>query len=119
MVINTEGYIHLIEYLTEHIGLFEGSIASDSSAETVINVIEIELSKQIISVCGQNSGLSTIQRNAIIGEVDDIVHDLGEIFSGILNNPVTEEQNQFIKEFATLIKNLFDNEISLLLTTKT
>jgi hypothetical protein len=116
MVINSEGYIHIIEYLTEHLGLFEDSIASNSSSETVIHVIEMELSKQVISVCGQNSALTANQRNAIIGEVDNILHDLGEILSGILNNPVTEEQNEFIKEFATLIKNLFDNEISLLLS---
>jgi hypothetical protein len=116
MVINTQGYIHIIEYLTEHLGLFEDSIASESSSETVINLIEIELSKQVISVCGQNSGLSANQRNAIISEVDDILHDLGEILSGILNNPVTEAQSEFIKEFATLIKNLFDNEICLLLS---
>lgn len=115
MVINTEGYIHIIEYLTEHLSLFENSTATDTHAGTVMSVIEVELSEQIISVCAQNIGLSFNQRNAIIREVDAIVSDLEEILSGIVNNPVTEEQGQFIKEFATLIKNLFDNEINLLL----
>jgi hypothetical protein len=116
MVTDTEGYIHLIDYLTEHLSLFENSVAADKNAETVMSVIEIELSEQIISVCHQNEGLSFTQRNAIIREVDAIVYDLEEILSGALNNPITEPQNRFIKEFAILIKNLFDNEINKLLT---
>ena len=119
MVTNTEGYIHIIEYLTEHLSLFENCIASKDSNDTVMSVIEIELSEQVISVCGQNKALSFNQRNAIIREVDAIVYDLEEILSGIINNPVTDEQSQFIKEFATLIKNLFDNEINVLLDQNT
>jgi len=115
MVIDTEGYIQIIEYLAEHLSLFENSVATDKSADTVMSVIEIELSEQIISVCGQNKRLTFAQRNAIIREVDGIVYDLEEILSGVVNNPVTEPQKRFIKEFAILIKNLFDNEINILL----
>lgn len=115
MVIDTEGYINIIEYLAEHLNLFENSVATNKSADTVMSVIEIELSEQIISVCSQNEGLSFTQRNAIIREVDAIVYDLEEILSGVVNNPVTDPQHQFIKEFALLIKNLFDNEINILL----
>ena len=116
MVTDTEGYIHIIEYLTEHFSLFENSVATDKSADTVMSVIEIELSEQIISVCSQNEGLSFNQRNAIIREVDAIVYDLEDILSGVVHTPVTEPQSQFIKEFATLIKNLFDSEINQLLS---
>jgi len=111
MVTDTEGYIHIIEYLAEHLSLFENSIAVDKSADTVMAVIEVELGEQIISVCSQNQELTFNQRNAIIREVDAIVYDLEEILSGVVNNPVTEQQNIFIKEFASLIKNLFDTEI--------
>ena len=115
MVIDTEGYIHIIEYLTEHLNLFENSTVIDTNAETVMSVIEIELSEQIISVCGQNIGLNFNQRNVIICEVDAIVSDLEEILSGMINNPATDAQSQFINEFAMIIKNLFDNEINILL----
>ncbi len=115
MVTDTEGYIHIIEYLTEHLSLFENSIAENKDADTVMAVIEVELSEQIISVCSQNDALTFNQRNAIIREVDAIVYDLEEILSGIVNNPVTDQQSVFIKEFATLIKNLFDSEINNLL----
>lgn len=112
MVTDTEGYIHIIEYLTEHLSLFENSPAADNNADTVMAVIEAELSEQIISVCSQNNALTFNQRNAIIREVDAIVYDLEEILSGVVNNPITEQQANFIKEFATLIKNLFDSEIN-------
>jgi len=49
----------------------------------------------------------------VIREVDAIVYDLEEILSGVVNNTVSNEQKAFIKEFALLIKNLFDTEIHL------
>lgn len=111
MVTDTNGYIHIIEYLTEHLSLFENVPASSTSSDTVMAVIEQEFSEQIIMVCSQNEALSFNQRNTIIREVDAVVYDLEEILSGVVNNPVTEEQVTFIKEFSLLIKNLFDTEI--------
>lgn len=114
MVTDTEGYIHIIEYLTEHLSLFEHTNSAAATSDSVMAMIEIELSEQIITVCSQNENLSFNQRNAIIREVDAIVYDLEEILSGVVNNPVTPEQAAFIKEFASLIKNLFDNVINSL-----
>jgi hypothetical protein len=111
MVTDTEGYIHIIEYLTEHLSLFENSSSAEFGADTVMEVIEQELSEKIINICSQNEALSFNQRNTVIREVDAIVYDLEEILSGVVNNPVTSEQQSFIKEFALLIKNLFDTEI--------
>ena len=115
MVTDNEGYIHLIEYLTEHLSLFENTQTDNNSTDTVMAVIEMELSDQIIAVCSQNQGLTFNQRNAIIREVDAILYDLQEILSGVINNPVTDQQTRFINEFATLIKNLFDTKIHILL----
>lgn len=115
MVTDKEGYIHLIEYLTEHLSLFENTLNAGQSTNTVMAVIEIELSEQIISVCSQNDVLTYKQRNAIIREVDAIFYDLEEILSGVANNPITAEQASFIKEFSSLIKNLFDTEVSMML----
>lgn len=111
MVTDTEGYIHIIEYLTEHLSLFENLSSTSYSADTVMSVIEQELSEQIMIVCNQNEALSFNQRNIIIREIDAIVYDLEEILSGVINNQVTSEQKEFIKEFSLLIKNLFDSEI--------
>ncbi|MBU2870773.1 DUF3802 family protein [Colwellia sp. E2M01] len=112
MVTDTDGYIHIIEYLTEHLSLFENSTVAEQSNETVMSVIEVELGEQIINVCSQNKNLTFNQRNAIIREVDAILYDLQEVFSGIMDNPVNAEQHAFITEFACLIKNLFDSVIN-------
>jgi len=115
MVTDTDGYIQVIEYLAEHLSLFENTVTSEvgstTSPDTVMAVIEIELSEQIIMVCSQNENLTFNQRNAIIREVDAIVYDLEEILSGVINNPVSNAQKEFIREFAGLIKNLFDSVI--------
>lgn len=115
MVTDTEGYIHIIEYLTQHLSLFENSATDINHTDSVMAFIEQELAEQIIMVCSQNDALTFNIRNTIIREVDAIVYDLEEILSGVLNNRVTDEQSRFIKEFATLIKNLFDSEIHIIL----
>lgn len=112
MVTDTEGYIHIIEYLTEHLSLFENIATCPNSNITIMEKIEEELGEQIISVCMQNDKLTANQRNTIVKEVDSIVYDLEEILSTRINNPINDEQSSFIKEFAILIKNLFDSEIN-------
>ncbi len=111
MVTDTDGYVHIIEYLTEHLSLFENSAPQTANGISVMEVIEQELTEQIILVCSQNEQLTFNQRNTIIREVDAIVYDLEEILSGVVNNPVTDQQQSFLKEFALLIKNLFDTEV--------
>lgn len=113
MVTDTDAYIQIIEYLTEHLSLFETPVTTEvnASSDTVMATIEIELSEQIITVCSQNERLTFNQRNAIIREVDAIVYDLEEILSGVMNNTVSSPQKAFIKEFAGIIKNIFDSVI--------
>lgn len=111
MVTNTEGYIHIVEYLTHHLDLFEHTACASNNGESVMEVIEQELSTQVIAVCSQNEALTFNQRNAVIREVDAILYDLEEILSAVVNNPVTMEQAEFLHEWAMLIKNLFDTEV--------
>lgn len=114
MVTDTDGYLQLIEYLTEHLSLFESSNESPISPNTIIVEIEEEISEQIINLCNQNEGLTFNQRNMLIREIDAIVYDLEEILSGVVKKQVTAPQKEFIHEFAILIKNLFDSEINSL-----
>lgn len=115
MVTDKDGYIHLIQYLTEHLGLFETSDNNSFASETVMELFEEQLSAQIIMVCGQNPQLSFAQRNMVIREIDAIVYDLEEILASVANHNATPEQSIFITEFSGLIKNLFDQEIDNLL----
>jgi hypothetical protein len=111
MVTNTEGYMQLIEYLTENLSLFESTQTDLARNGSIIASIEEELGEQIISVCSQNEALTSTMRNTIVSEIDTIMYDLEEILSGVVNNRASTEQLTFINEFATLIKNLFDAEI--------
>ena len=111
MVTDKDGYMHLIQYLTEHLGLFETPGPADGSNETVMELFEEQLSAQIIMVCGQNPSLSFAQRNMVIREIDAIVYDLEEILAKVANQAATVQQTLFITEFSGLIKNLFDQEI--------
>ncbi|MPY24280.1 DUF3802 family protein [Shewanella psychropiezotolerans] len=114
MVTDKDGYMHLIQYLTEHLGLFEGQEVVSVVGDTVMELFEEQLSAQIIMVCGQNPSLSFAQRNTVIREIDAIVYDLEEILANVAKRNATPEQTLFITEFSGLIKNLFDQEISKL-----
>lgn len=114
MVTNKDGYIHLIQYLTEHLGLFETPDSQPICDDTIIELFEEQLSAQIIMICGQNPSLSFTERNMIIREVDAIVYDLEEILASVANRHATPAQTLFITEFSSLIKNLFDQEIAKL-----
>ena len=104
MVTDSEGYIHIIEYLTEHLNLFESHpVDVKDNAITVMMEIEAQLSEQIISVCMQNELLTSSQRNTIIHEIDIIASDLGEVFSNVANNPISLEQQAFIHCNTSLI----------------
>ncbi|QSX38727.1 MULTISPECIES: DUF3802 family protein [Shewanella] len=115
MVTDKDGYVHLIQYLTENLGLFETPEGTGLADETVMELFEEQLSAQIIMVCGQNPALNFAQRNMIIREIDAIVYDLEEILANVGGKKATPEQTLFITEFSGLIKNLFDQEISKLL----
>ncbi|NRD74421.1 DUF3802 family protein [Shewanella sp. VB17] len=115
MITDKDGYTHLIQYLTEHLSLFEDKRNDSSIDDTVLALFEEQLAAQIIMVCGQNPSLNFAQRNKVIREVDAIVYDIIEVLSSVAHQKVTQEQILFITEFSGLIKNLFDQEIAILL----
>lgn len=112
MVTDKDGYMHLIQYLTEHLGLFETPDTQVLQDDTVMELFEEQLAAQIIMVCGQNPSLTFAERNMIIREVDAIVYDLEEILATVANHKATPAQTLFITDFSGLIKNLFDQEIA-------
>lgn len=115
MVTNKEGYEHLIMYLTDNLGLFEKQGSVSPSGLTVMELIEEHVVTHIMNICQQHQELEANHRSIIVREVDGIVYDLEEILSGVVDQPVTAEQEEFIQEFAGLIKNLFDSAINELM----
>ncbi len=112
MVLDKQGYDELVMYLTQHLALFEKPGVVKANAPKVLELIEDVIAEHVIRLCEQHTGLTTEQRSLIVREVDGIVYDLQEVLSSVTEQRVTEEQREFIEEFAGLVKNLFDNAIN-------
>ncbi len=115
MVTDKPGYEHLIQFLTEHLALFEQTGTPTSHQKTLGVIIEEQVAEQIIQLCLQHTELETIHRSQIIREVDGIMYDFQEVLASVVNRPATEEQIELIQEVSLLIKNLFDTAIARLM----
>lgn len=114
MIVETNGYIELVHYLSEHIGVFtETDPHAQQSKQTVGELFEIELSEAIMRACQQHT-MSQETRIDIVREADAIFHDLEEVLASVLAKRPDPRQQAFIKEYAGLVKNLIDSELSKL-----
>ncbi|GHB66045.1 topoisomerase II [Psychrosphaera saromensis] len=115
MVTDKPAYDQLIDYLTTSKSIFHNTTTPVADMPTIETLIEEELSEQIINLCTQQEALETNHRAIIVREVDGIVYDIQQVLDVYWTNHATEEQAEFIHEFAGLIKNVFDSAIAELL----
>lgn len=114
MVTDKPGYEHLIQFLTEHLSLFEqGGVAEGD--KTIGALLEESIAEQIIRLCTQHTELEMNHRSMIIREVDGIMYDFQEVLAGVLDKKATPQQAELLTEISLLIKNLFDTAIADLL----
>lgn len=114
MVTDKPGYEHLIQFLTEHLSLFEATGRGDGD-KTIGALLEESIAEQIITLCTQHTALEMNHRSMIIREVDGIMYDFQEVLASVLEKKATAQQAELINEISLLIKNLFDNAIADLL----
>ncbi|BDM64521.1 topoisomerase II [Shewanella sp. NFH-SH190041] len=112
MVTNTEGYNQLLMYLSDNLSLFETADTAMGSGPQVLAYFEQQLSAQVMQVCAQHNRLTPTQRNEVIAELDCIAADLEEIMAAAGSRTLLPEQQEFITEYAGLIKNLFDSALT-------
>lgn len=112
MIVESDGYIDLIQYLSEQLGVFsaEGDEMSRASF-TVREQLEDSLSDKIMRVSQQHD-LDKETRFDIVREADAILYDLEEVLASVLNMRPTEQQQVFIEEFTGLLKNLIDARVA-------
>ena len=111
MIVETDGYIELVQYLSEHLHVFAKPPESDAVAPvSVRELFETQLSNQIMRVCQQHD-LDATTRLDIVREADAILYDLEEVLASVLDRHPNKEQQQFIHEFVGLVKNLIDTEL--------
>jgi len=111
MITSQEGYVHLIQYLTEKLELFEHpgtSVAGFSVGE----VIETKLADAVMRVVQQHDPMSSDDRFLLVRESDAIVYDLQEVLSSCWEASASHDQVEFIDEYIGLIKNLFDTALN-------
>ena len=110
MVVESKGYHALIEYLVEHLGLFEAH--QQLGAQTIEDLVSGRVASNLMALCEQNPQLDAKVRFMIMQEADAVVADLEEVLSAVWLHVPTPAQQAFLEEFIDLIKNLFDSAIS-------
>ncbi|MFM2485085.1 DUF3802 family protein [Celerinatantimonas yamalensis] len=110
MVTNGEGYNQLIQYLTENLSVFEQAGPAHVEISTGEYTTD-KVAQSVMAVCQQHPQLSSESRFCIIRESDSVVNDLQEVLSSVWNTHPSLQQCEFLDEFISLIKNLFDSAI--------
>ncbi|HGP4746595.1 TPA: DUF3802 family protein [Vibrio cholerae O1] len=110
MVVETDGYLALIEHLSFNMDVFTQE--GDTGTESVEDVITDMVASNIMSIFEQNPELHSSVRFQLLKEADSVVEDLGEVLAGGWYRPATNEQIAFLDEYIALVKNLFDSAVA-------
>jgi len=111
MIVETDGYIELIQYLTENLDVLAAPDGTQQANDTLRELFEEQLAEQIMSVCQQHD-LDQSTRMEVVREADAILYDFEEVLASVLDNHPSAQQEAFVVEFIGLIKNLFDSQVT-------
>lgn len=111
MIVESDGYHSLIEYLTENLSLFEQRAKSSNDGTTIQSFIRYQLVEQMSLIFAQNKALSVDDKIAIVVEFDHVFDDLSEVLGRLLSHNITHNQRVFIIDYFGLLKNLFDSQV--------
>lgn len=111
LVVNTEGYEALVEYLASSLTLFEGLSVSAQSI-TIEDVVTDLIATQLMTVFSQNPDIEQDVRFQLMQEADSVLADLHQVLEGIWLCEPSDVQIGFLEDFISLVKNLFDTAIS-------
>ncbi|MEZ8790593.1 DUF3802 family protein [Vibrio splendidus] len=111
MVVETDGYLALIEHLSFNLDVFTNS-NGDTGNESVEDIITDMISTNIMAIFEQNPELHSSVRFQLLKEADAVVADLGEVLAGVWAKKATNEQIVFVDEYIALVKNLFDSAVA-------
>ncbi|HCG7470260.1 TPA: DUF3802 family protein [Vibrio parahaemolyticus] len=107
MVVETDGYLALIEHLSLNLDIFTTEIG-DTGSESIEDVVTDMVASNIMAIFEQNPEL----RFKLLKEADAVVEDLGEVLAGVWSKKATNEQIAFLDEYIALVKNLFDTAVA-------
>lgn len=111
MVVETDGYVALIEHLAFNLDVF-ASEDGDTGDESVEDVVTDMIASNIMSIFEQNPELHSTVRFQLLKEADIVVEELAEVLAGAWTRPATNDQINFLDEYIALVKNLFDSAVA-------
>ncbi|MCF7505007.1 MULTISPECIES: DUF3802 family protein [Vibrio] len=111
MVVETDGYLALIEHLSFNLDVFTNG-SGDTGNESVEDIVTDMISTNIMAIFEQNPELHSSVRFQLLKEADAVVADLGEVLAGVWAKKATNEQIVFLDEYIALVKNLFDTAVA-------
>ncbi|MBW3697822.1 DUF3802 family protein [Vibrio sp. T187] len=111
MVVETDGYLALIEHLAFNLDVFAKE-QGDTGNESVEDIVTDMISSNIMAIFEQNPELHSSVRFQLLKEADSVAEDLGEVLAGAWNKKATNEQIEFLDEYIALVKNLFDSAVA-------
>lgn len=111
MVVETDGYLALIEHLAFNLDVFACE-EGDTGTESVEDVVTDMVASNIMAIFEQNPELHSSVRFQLLKEADSVVEDLGEVLAGVWGKPATNGQISFLDEYIALVKNLFDSAVA-------
>jgi|TARA_Y100001956_G_scaffold26743_1_gene26570 hypothetical protein len=111
VVVETDGYLALIEHLSFNLDVFT-SDKGDTGSESVEDIVTDMISTNIMAIFEQNPEMHASVRFQLLKEADAVVADLGEVLAGVWAKKATNEQIVFLDEYIALVKNLFDTAVA-------
>ncbi|MBR9787634.1 MAG: DUF3802 family protein [Vibrionaceae bacterium] len=112
MVVETDGYLALIEHLSLNLNIFTTE-RGDTGSESIEDVVTDMVASNIMMIFEQNPELHSSVRFKLLKEADAVVEDLAEVLAGVWGKKATNEQITFLEEYVALVKNLFDNAVAI------
>ncbi len=112
MVVETDGYLALIEHLSLNLNIFTTG-SGYTGTESIEDVVTDLVASNIMAIFEQNPELHSSVRFKLMKEADAVVEDLGEVLAGVWNKKATNEQIAFLDEYVALVKNLFDGAVGI------
>jgi hypothetical protein len=111
VVVETDGYLALIEHLSLNLDIFTSG-TGDTGSESIEDVVTDMVASNIMAIFEQNPELHSSVRFKLLKEADAVVEDLSEVLAGVWHRKATNEQIIFLDEYIALVKNLFDTAVA-------
>lgn len=111
MVVESDGYLALIEHLSLNLDIFTSDLG-ETGNESIEDVVTDMVASNIMALFEQNPELHSSVRFRLLKEADAVVEDLGEVLAGVWSKKATNEQISFLDEYVALVKNLFDTAVA-------